>query len=131
MSGITYKHIKFWMIATKHAKDALVIAGNIKSMATLAKIKCKWYQQRELKRNLRRYQDCSQHIDIIISMCAFCLESFINFYAIHFELDQSPGYDERIPSVRKWKLYSQLTVNRMPDEAFLARIQKIMEDKIK
>ena len=124
--SISHKHIKFWKIALRSAKEALEIASNIKSVDKVNKIKWKWLQQRRLKSLIKKYERCSELIDVIIAMCAFTLESFINFYAIHFGLDSLPGYNEMLNSKEKWKKYPQQRVNKTLSNDLLDKIQKVM-----
>jgi hypothetical protein len=129
MNSITYKHTKYLTIALRHATELEKKAAKYKNVIDLAEIKWKWWQQRQMKKNIAILQECCEHNDIIITMCAFTLEAFINFYAIHFGIDQQPGYDEKQNTKKKWRDYPMKVTGNQPDDVFINRIQKIMDDR--
>lgn len=117
MNSISYKHSKFLNISLFHCSLAMKkfqkLSRKLYSLKFIERLKkFKPLHQYLLKRYLKVYEDCSDHIDISISMSAFAVEAFINFYAIHFELDQLPGYNERIPTKLKWEKYPFLKTSK-------------------
>lgn len=129
MDNVTHKHMKYLRIALKHGIALQKKADMYKDVVSLSKIKCKWWQQRQMKKHLNILFECCEHIDIVITMCAFTLEAYINFYAIIHKLDQQPGYNEKDSTKRKWKKYPLQVTGREPDETFINRIQNIMDDR--
>ena len=134
MRSISHKHVKFLRISLYQlslAEKKFAKLSNrtykLKFINSLKPIKP--VQQYLLKRYSNIYKDCSDHIDISISMSAFAIEAFINFYAIHFELDRIPGYNERIPTKQKWEKYpQQKTGTTLPQDA-LDKVQEVLNDR--
>lgn len=129
MNTITYKHRKYWTIAIKYAEKAVKLGSKLKSIGRISKIRIKFIQQYLLKKESEKYLLCSEYIDIIICMCGFSLEAFINFYAIHFELDQLPGYNEKDSSIKKWEKYPVQRGRPKPSDTLIKRIKKLMDDR--
>ena len=129
MNSISYKHTKYLTIALRHGNEVLKKAAKYKNVIELANIKWKWWRERKIKKHIAILTECCEHNDIIITMCAFTLEAFINFFAIHFGLDQQSGYNEREKTRKKWRDYTLAVTGNLPDDTFLDRIQKIMDDR--
>lgn len=78
---------------------------------------------------MKAMKECSDCIDISICMSAFAIEAFINFYAIHFELDKLTGYNDRIPTQKKWKLYPFQKTGKRLSQDTLDIIQQVLNDR--
>ncbi len=129
MDTITHKHMKYLNIAIRHAISLQKKADKYRNLIEVSKQKWKWWQQRQMKKNLAILTECAEHNDIIIAMCAFTLEAFINFYAIIHKLDLLPDYNEKDYTRSKWKKYPGLVNGTEPNDAFLNRVQAIMNDR--
>ena len=122
--------MKFWKIALVNAESALKLSKGINSHRNIDRFKfIKPLHQWLLKRNIKKYQDCMDYVDIIISMSAFTIEAFINFYAIYYNLDILDGYNERERTVRKWKKYPYQRTGSYLSEDTLKIVQEVLNDR--
>lgn len=134
MSTLTYKHYKYLKISIYHCNLASERSEKLKkkfyNLNFINKfILIKKLQQYLLNRMLNVYKDCSDDIDISISMSAFSIEAYINYYAIFNGLDKLQGFDEKMRTFLKWQNYPrQVTGMSLPAD-ILQMVQEVLNDR--
>lgn len=109
MRHISTKHNNYIRCALNNIKIAVNRSGKLFSMNRINKFKkIKPLHHWLLKKYSNNYAVVSDCMDTSIVMTAFCLEAFINFYAVHYEIDKMPDYNERRRTLEKWNTYPQI-----------------------
>lgn len=129
MRQISYRHQHFYKIATEFVFELNKVSSELLSPSKINKIKIKWWKKRQMNKLQMQTYKIGRSIDVILTMTALTLESFINFYAIHYRLNEQPGYNERASTVSKWQNYTTQTGHGQLSQDTIAKIRTIMNKR--
>jgi len=128
MRHISTRHDNYIRCALTNIVIAKRKAGRLFSHSNINKTKkIKPLHQWLLRRYTRNYAVVSDCMDTSIVMTAFCLEAFINFYAVHYGIDTMVGYNERIPTLKKWKQYPKILTGSTMSQDSINRLEMIFK----